>query len=153
MRAAGVKMYLDGSPQGRTAWLTQPYKERPEGTPEGYRGYPTVEDPKVVLGQVRTAYARGWQVLAHVNGDAAIDQFVAAVESADEEAGPGDRRTVAIHAQTAREDQIESFARLGVIPSFFSMHTFYWGDWYRKTVLGEERAAAISPSGGPSTGR
>ncbi|MFE4512797.1 amidohydrolase [Kitasatospora sp. NPDC056783] len=146
VRAAGVKMYLDGSPQGRTAWLTEPYEERPENTPEGYRGYPTIEDPKVVLDQVRTAYAKGWQVLAHVNGDAAIDQFVEAVEAAAEEAGPGDRRTVAIHAQTAREDQIDDFARLGVIPSFFSMHTFYWGDWYRKTVLGEERAATISPA-------
>ncbi|OKJ09278.1 amidohydrolase [Kitasatospora sp. CB01950] len=146
VRAAGVKMYLDGSPQGRTAWLTQPYLERPEGTPEGYRGYPTVDDPKIVLDQVRTAYARGWQVLAHVNGDAAIDQFVEAVEAAAEEAGPGDRRTVAIHAQTARENQIEAFARLGVIPSFFSMHTYYWGDWYRKTVLGPERAATISPA-------
>ncbi|MGW4382434.1 amidohydrolase [Kitasatospora sp. NPDC004531] len=146
VRAAGVKLFLDGSPQGRTAWLTRPYQERPEGTPEGYRGYPTVEDPKVVLDQVRTAYARGWQVLAHVNGDAAIDQFVTAVEEAAEEAGPGDRRTVAIHAQTAREDQIDTFARLGVIPSFFSMHTYYWGDWYRKTVLGEERAATISPA-------
>ncbi|MER5354806.1 amidohydrolase [Kitasatospora sp. NPDC002551] len=149
VRAAGVKMYLDGSPQGRTAWLTKPYEERPEGTPEGYRGYPAIEDPKVVLDQVRTAYARGWQVLAHVNGDAAIDQFTEAVQAAaaeDEEAGPVDRRTVAIHAQTAREDQIDAFARLGVIPSFFSMHTFYWGDWYRKTVLGEERAATISPA-------
>ncbi|MFD9565967.1 amidohydrolase [Streptomyces sp. NPDC059994] len=146
VRAAGVKMYLDGSPQGRTAWLTEPYKERPEGTPEDYCGYPTIEDPKVVLNQVCTAYARGWQVLAHVNGDAAIDQFIDALDAAAKEAGPGDRRTVAIHAQTAREDQIEDFARLGVIPSFFSMHTFYWGDWYRKTVLGPERAATISPA-------
>lgn len=146
VRAAGVKMYLDGSPQGRTAWLTKPYKKRPEGTPEGYCGYPTVEDTKVVLEQVRTAYAKGWQVLAHVNGDAAIDQFIDAVDDATDEAGPGDRRTVAIHAQTARKDQIAAFARLGVIPSFFSMHTFYWGDWYRKTVLGPERAATISPA-------
>ncbi|MDH6144474.1 MULTISPECIES: amidohydrolase [Kitasatospora] len=146
VRAAGVKMYLDGSPQGRTAWLTEPYKERPEGTPEGYCGYPTIEDPKVVLDQVRTAYAKGWQVLAHVNGDAAIDQFIEAVETAADGVDPGDRRTVAIHAQTAREDQIEDFARLGIIPSFFSMHTFYWGDWYRKTVLGRKRAATISPA-------
>ncbi|MGW3183959.1 amidohydrolase [Kitasatospora sp. NPDC001119] len=148
VRAAGVKMYLDGSPQGRTAWLTEPYKERPEGTPEGYSGYPTIEDPKVVLDQVSTAYARGWQVLAHVNGDAAIDQFIEAVRTASAEVEPADadRRTVAIHAQTAREEQIEDFAHLGVIPSFFSMHTYYWGDWYRKTVLGPERAATISPA-------
>ncbi|MDH6137868.1 putative amidohydrolase YtcJ [Kitasatospora sp. MAA4] len=146
VRAAGVKMYLDGSPQGRTAWLTEPYKIRPEGTDEGYLGYPAIEDDKIVVNQVETAFAKGWQVLAHVNGDAAIDQFVLAVEAATGRVAPSDRRTVAIHAQTAREDQIDDFARLGIIPSFFSMHTYYWGDWYTKTVLGPERAALISPA-------
>ncbi len=99
-------------------------------------------DDAVVAKQVGTAVERGWQVLAHVNGDAAIDQFVNAVAAA----GPGRRPTVAIHAQTAREDQIDEFARLGILPSFFSMHTYYWGDWYRGTVLGEERAQDISPA-------
>ncbi len=136
VRAAGVKMYLDGSPQGRTAWLTEPYTTPPDGKDEDYCGYPTIADDNVVLEQVRTGFSKGWQVLAHVNGDAAIDQFITAVEAATGEAGPGDRRAVAIHAQTAREDQIEAFRRLGIIPSFFSMHTFYWGDWYHMTVLG-----------------
>ncbi|WP_406204208.1 amidohydrolase [Kitasatospora sp. NBC_01560] len=146
VRAAGVKLYLDGSPQGRTAWLTKPYKTPPDGQPDDYCGYPTVPDDAAVVRQVRTAYEQGWQVLAHVNGDASIDQFIGAVRAATAAAGPGDRRTVAIHAQTAREDQINDFALLRIIPSFFSMHTFYWGDWYRKTVLGEERAATISPA-------
>ncbi|MEV7940212.1 amidohydrolase [Kitasatospora sp. NPDC088264] len=142
VRAAGVKLVLDGSPQGRTAWLTSPYLTPPAGQPEDYCGYPAERDDAVVAKQVSTAVERGWQVLAHVNGDAAIDQFLRAVEAA----GPGRRPTVAIHAQTAREDQVEAFARLGIVPSFFSMHTYYWGDWYRGTVLGEERAAAISPA-------
>ncbi|MEU1424443.1 amidohydrolase family protein [Kitasatospora sp. NPDC005751] len=146
VRAAGVKLVLDGSPQGRTAWLTEPYLTPPAGLPDDYRGYPAIEDDSTVLKQVGTAYARGWQVLAHVNGDAAIDQFLKAVEGATELTGSADRRTVAIHAQTARRDQVREFARLGVIPSFFSMHTYYWGDWYRGTVLGEERAATISPA-------
>ncbi len=142
VRAAGVKLVLDGSPQGRTAWLTEPYLTPPAGQPHDYRGYPAEPDEAVVAKQVGTAVERGWQVLAHVNGDAAIDQFLRAVEAA----GPGRRPTVAIHAQTAREDQVEAFARLGIVPSFFSMHTYYWGDWYRRTVLGEERAATISPA-------
>ncbi|MFD7830007.1 amidohydrolase [Kitasatospora sp. NPDC059803] len=142
VRAAGVKLVLDGSPQGRTAWLTAPYLTPPAGQPEDYCGYPAESDDAVVAKQVSTAVERGWQVLAHVNGDAAIDQFLRAVEAA----GPGRRPTVAIHAQTAREDQVKAFARLGIVPSFFSMHTYYWGDWYRRTVLGEERAATISPA-------
>lgn len=146
VRVAGVKMVLDGSPQGRTAWLKKAYLERPEGTPEGYLGYPAIADDEEVLAQVSTAYAQGWQLLAHVNGDAAIGQFIDAVQDATAQAGAADRRTVAVHAQTAGEDQLDKFAELGIIPSFFSMHTFYWGDWYVDTVLGPDRAANISPA-------
>ena len=149
LRCAGVKMFLDGSPQGRTAWLTEPYKEPPGDLPEDYCGYPAIKDFDVVVGQVRRAFANDWQVIAHVNGDAAIDQFIAAIEAVCAERGEADaaaRRPVAIHAQTAREDQLEAFARLGVIPSFFSMHTFYWGDWYQDVVLGSPRAENISPA-------
>ena len=44
VRAAGVKMYLDGSPQGRTAWLTEPYATPPDDLPDDYCGYPAIED-------------------------------------------------------------------------------------------------------------
>lgn len=149
LRCAGVKLFLDGSPQGRTAWLTQPYETPPPGKEEGYCGYPAFEDVEEVKALVRRAFGNGWQVIAHVNGDAAVEQFIVAVEAVCAELGEPDarhRRPVAIHAQTAREDQIQAFARLGIIPSFFSMHTFYWGDWYLDTVLGEPRAGNISPA-------
>ncbi|MCU1640030.1 MAG: metal-dependent aminohydrolase [Nocardia sp.] len=148
MRLAGVKLVLDGSPQGRTAWLTQPYFQPVPGKPKGYRGYPILSDEDA-NDKVYQAFRRNIQVIAHVNGDAAIDQFIAAVESACQRLGEPNavhRRPVAIHAQTARRDQIEAFARLGIIPSFFTMHTFYWGEWYRSTVLGGERAENISPT-------
>jgi predicted amidohydrolase YtcJ len=51
-----------------------------------------------------------------------------------------------IHAQTVREDQLDSMKVLEIIPSFFSMHTFYWGDWHRDETLGKERAYRISPT-------
>jgi len=53
---------------------------------------------------------------------------------------------VMIHAQTVREDQLDEMAKLGIIPSFFSMHTYYWGDWHRDETLGRERAYRISPA-------
>ncbi|MFF0445306.1 amidohydrolase [Streptomyces sp. NPDC004609] len=146
LRIGGVKLGLDGSPQGRTAWLTEPYLTPPQGRPDGYRGYRALPD-EVVNATVRQAYGQGWQVLAHTNGDAALDQFLTAVRQATRAHGPGDRRPVAIHAQTAREDQLDTMRELGVIPSFFSMHTYYWGDWYVDTVLGPERALRISPAG------
>ncbi|MET7301012.1 amidohydrolase [Embleya sp. NPDC005575] len=146
LRAAGIKLNLDGSPQGRTAWLREPYKTPPGDPDKEYCGYPALED-EVALDQVRAGFAHGWQVIAHVNGDEAIAQLIRCVRIATKEARPADRRTTGIHCQTAGEDQIEEFRRLGIIPSFFSMHTFYWGDWYYETVLGEERAVEISPAG------
>lgn len=145
LRIPGIKLSLDGSPQAKTAWLSLPYHVPPHGQDEDYRGYPQLEDDYLAT-EVRRAFQNGWQVLTHVNGDAAIDQFLAAVGKATEALGPGDRRPVAIHAQTAREDQLDAMAELGVIPSFMSVHTFYWGDWHRDSVLGPERAARISPA-------
>ncbi|WP_327140802.1 amidohydrolase [Nocardia sp. NBC_01327] len=149
MRLAGVKLVLDGSPQGRTAWLTEPYFVQPvPGKEDGYSGYRILSDEDA-NDKVYQAFRRNIQVIAHVNGDAAIDQFIAAVDAACQRLGEPNavhRRPVAIHAQTARRDQIEAFARLGIIPSFFTMHTFYWGEWYRSTVLGGARAENISPT-------
>ncbi len=145
-RIGGAKLTLDGSPQGKTAWLTKPYFKVPDGQPADYRGYAQFKDDQV-NDYVDLAFKNGWQLLAHVNGDAAIDQFIAAVKLAEKKYGMADRRTVAIHGQTTRLDQVEAFKALGIIPSFFAMHTFYWGDWHRDSVLGPERAANISPTG------
>ncbi|MYV99630.1 amidohydrolase [Streptomyces sp. SID3343] len=146
LRAAGIKLVLDGSPQGRTAWLREPYKTPPETEDKEYVGYPTLKE-EVAHAQVMAGYEHDWQVIAHVNGDAAIAQFIRAVEAAVDAFGASpDRRTTGIHCQIAGRDQIGKFRELGIIPSFFSMHTFYWGDWYYETVLGPVRAVDISPA-------
>lgn len=145
-RIGGIKLTLDGSPQGKTAWLTKPYFKVPAGQPADYHGYSAFTDQQV-NGFVDQAFKNNWQVLAHVNGDAAIDQYLNAVRAAEKKYGMADRRPVAIHAQTSRLDQVEQFKALGIIPSFFPMHTFYWGDWHRDSVLGADRATNISPTG------
>ena len=45
----------------------------------------------------------------------------------------------------AREDQLERMVELGITPSFFVAHVFYWGDRHRDIFMGPERAARISP--------
>ena len=146
LRVGGAKLNLDGSPQGRTAWMTKPYFKPPAGQKDDYLGYPAMTDEQAAA-YVDKAFANGWQVLAHMSGDAAIDQFIRAVRAAEKKYGKADRRPVAIHAHTARLDQLEAFRELGIMPSFFSMHTFYWGDWHRDTVFGVERGSNISPTG------
>ncbi len=145
-RIGGAKLNLDGSPQGRTAWMTKPYFKVPAGQKDDYLGYPAMSDEQATA-YVDKAFANGWQILAHMSGDAAADQFIKAVRAAEKKYGMADRRPIAIHAHTARLDQVEAFKELGILPSFFPMHTYYWGDWHRDTVFGPERGANISPTG------
>jgi predicted amidohydrolase YtcJ len=148
VRVAGAKFVLDGSPQGRTAWMTRPYREGPPGAPADYRAYPTI-DPAFYRARSAELLAAGIPFLAHANGDAAIDLMIEGVDqglASLQAAGRPrpDHRSVAIHAQLARLDQLDAMKRLGIIPSFFAAHPFFWGDWHRKS-FGDERALAISP--------
>ena len=144
LRVAGVKMFLDGSPQGRTAWVTEPYHEGPPGAAPDYRAYGT-SDPDLYRAGASHLIRRGVPILVHANGDAAIDLMLDGVEGAV--AGsepPPDHRSVIIHAQLMRADQLDRAAALGAVPSFFSAHSFFWGDWHRRS-FGEARGNAISP--------
>lgn len=145
-RIAGVKISLDGSPQGKTAFLSQPYLIPPHGSPSSFRGYAAMLDQDVDR-KIALCYEKGWQFITHCNGDAASDLMLGAVKDARRKFGPGnDRRDVMIHCQTVREDQLDLMKEYGIIPSMFGMHCFYWGDWHRDSVLGAARAERISPA-------
>ncbi len=141
-RVAGVKFLLDGSPQGRTAWMREPYTEGPPGADPDYTAYPIV-DPELYLLQSKRLIEAGIPFLAHANGDAAIALMIDGVAGAIGDERP-DHRSVTIHAQLTRQDQLDRMADLGIVPSFFSAHCFFWGDWHR-TSFGDERALGISP--------
>ena len=142
-RVGGIKFVLDGSPQGRTAYLSEPYTEGPPGADKNYRAYlvyPAEEYEKRLARLIR----RGMPVLAHANGDGAIDVMIEGVAKAVAGIEMPDHRTVIIHAQLTREDQLHRIKALGVVPSYYAAHPFFWGDWHRKS-FGEARAAFISP--------
>ena len=144
-RVAGLKITLDGSPQGRTAWRTIPYLIPPDGQKAGYKGYPAIPDTALVESLFDEAYQKKWPVHLHANGDAAVDQMIAALKPVHAKYGPGDRRHTLIHGQfTRRGDQLDALKELQVIASLFPMHTFYWGDWYDQ-IIGPELAQQISP--------
>jgi predicted amidohydrolase YtcJ len=144
-RVGGMKITLDGSPQGRTAWRNTPYLLPPDGQQTGYKGYPAIPDTAAVQALLDEAYAKNWPVHVHANGDAAIDQLIAALKPVVARHGLGDRRTTLIHGQFVRPgDQLDALKQLDVIASLFPMHTFYWGDWYTQ-IVGPEQAQQISP--------
>jgi predicted amidohydrolase YtcJ len=145
-RIGGVKLTFDGSPQGKTAWFTEPYFTPPNGQLASYSGYPAFTDEEA-LKWLSLAYKNKWQVLVHTNGDAAVDQLIRLVETIQKTEDLGDHRTVMIHGQFTRKDQVAKLKALGIFPSLYPMHTFYWGDWHRDSVAGPTRAENISPTG------
>lgn len=150
-RIGGIKLTFDGSPQGKTAWFTEPYVVPPSGQGDDYAGYPAMTDEQA-LNWYHLAYQKDWQIMTHTNGDAAIDQLIRTIKSADSIAkkqgiANEDRRTVMIHGQFLREDQVADIKKLGIFPALYPMHTFYWGDWHRTSVAGPDRARNISPTG------
>jgi predicted amidohydrolase YtcJ len=144
VRLGAAKLIADGSIQGYTGYLSRPYHVAPGDDPE-YRGYPRMTREEL-LERVARYHANGLQVAVHGNGDAAIDDILDAFDHAQRLHPRGDARPVVVHAQMSREDQLDRMKALDVIPSFFSLHTYYWGDRHRDIFMGPERAARMSPA-------
>lgn len=141
LKIGGYKLVLDGSPQGRSAWLSKPYM----GDDKYYCGYPWMSD-ELVYNYIKKALKEDKQILAHCNGDAASEQFINAYEMALRETkNKNDLRPVMIHCQTVRNDQLDRMAKLNMIASIFVGHVWYWGDVHMKN-LGKERGNHISPA-------
>lgn len=146
LKLAGTKLISDGSPQGRTAYFTKPYLvDVPGCTGNDCRGVPDVTQgyfDSAVLNDFR----HNVRFFVHCNGDAAIDMYIHAVENADAvlHTTNENRRPVIIHSQFVRADQLDKYKELDMLPSFFTNHTFFWGDVHVRN-LGKERAYFESP--------
>ena len=146
--ANGIKFIKDGSPQLRTAFLTDPYFTLGD-YPLGWRGleYRTHDQ---IVGDVKLAHQEGFdQIHIHGNGDNGIDDILDAYAEVRKEgyrkpsAWSNLRHTV-IHCQFNREDQLDRMKLLGVIPAFFPLHTYYLGDRHKDIFLGPERSYRMS---------
>ena len=142
LKLQGFKIIVDGSPQGKTAFWSEPLLTKGPGGEENWRGQPLF--PTETINQsLKAVYDQGLQVWCHCNGDASIDMMIEGTRAAGVTA-KDDPRTVIIHSQCMRPEQLADYVELGLTPSFFTLHTFYWGDEH-VTNLGEERASFISP--------
>lgn len=139
-----VKIVADGSIQGFTGYLTEPYYQAYKGNAE-YRGYPSVPR-EALFEQVEDLFERKIRVAIHCNGDASLDDALDALEAANAKYPWPDARALIIHAQMTRLDQIARMATMGVTPSFYSAHTYYWGDRHAAIFMGPERASNMSPA-------
>jgi predicted amidohydrolase YtcJ len=142
LKIGGVKISIDGSPQGRTAAFTTPYLTGGPGGEKNWKG--ELAFPQETINEaLKKIYALGVPVTFHANGDAAIDALIAAHEFAADD--PTRYRNVtAIHAQFLRKDQIAKFARYKIRPSLYTLHTYYFAEAHIAN-RGREQAMYISP--------
>jgi predicted amidohydrolase YtcJ len=142
VKLAGIKCVIDGSPQGKTAFWSKPLLTGgPSGEPD-WRGQPLFP-PELITQIIKEIASKNIQIFSHCNGDAAIDLMIDAARAAGLTAEQ-DRRTVIIHSQFMRPEQLDAYVGLGFTPSFFTVHAFFWGDVHVEN-LGRERAYFLSP--------
>lgn len=140
-RIGGVKVICDGSAQGKTAFLTKPLLTPGPAGEKDWTGEPNVA-PEELNALVKLAYDNDIHVMAHCNGDAAIDMVLDAHEAAG---APANKRTIVIHSQFVRPEQLDLYVKYGMYPSFFTNHAFFWADVHTVN-LGPERTQFLSPT-------
>ena len=142
LKLQGLKITQDGSVQGKTASYLKPLLT---GGPQGqkdWRGNTTLSYADFAK-LFDTGHKAGLQIFVHANGDGAIQQVIKAVEASGLKAGD-DNRTIVIHSQMQHPEDLPKYVALGLTPSYFTNHAYFWGDVHRRS-LGETRAAFISP--------
>ncbi|HEV7338449.1 MAG TPA: amidohydrolase [Bosea sp. (in: a-proteobacteria)] len=138
LMVGAVKIFLDGSAGGRTAWMSEPYLGEDKTT-----GVQMLSNEDLKR-QVLDAHAKGYQLACHAIGDAAIEQLITAYEKALAAYPDPDRRHRVEHCGFSTPQQHERMVKAGIYPCPQQVFIHDFGDAYVK-VLGEERALPSYP--------
>lgn len=144
LRFIGIKYITDGSTQGLTAALNDPYSYPKDSKWSGALNYKDAE----IYASMKSYFDQGWQISSHSNGDKAIDQALNSY--AKLLAGnpkPQERRLRIEHFTVNHEAQVKKAVKLGVVPSFTIGHVNYWGAAFHDHIIGPDRAKRIDPAG------
>ena len=143
LKIGGVKITIDGSPQGKTAFFTKPYLTGGPGGEKDWSGE-LAAPQEVVNKAVKAVYDLNVPLNLHANGDGAIDAFIKAHEAAAAGDLSKERNVTMIHAQFTRKDQIDKYVQYKIRPSFYTLHTYYFAEAHIAN-RGKEQAMYISP--------
>ncbi len=142
-KIGGVKITIDGSPQGKTAYFTTPYLTGGPGGEKNWKGELTF--PQDMVNQmVKKVYEMNVPLNLHCNGDASIDAFMTAYEYARNGDFSKPWNVTTIHSQFMRKDQMAKFIKYNIRPSYYTLHTYYFYEAHLNN-RGFEQANYISP--------
>jgi predicted amidohydrolase YtcJ len=143
LRFIGIKYVADGSTQGLTAALNEPYSYPKNSKWSGALNYKDAD----IQASMKSYFDQGWQISTHSNGDKAIDQALNSYSKLL--AGnpkPQDRRLRIEHFTVNNASQVKKAVQLGVVPSFTIGHVHYWGSAFDNHIIGSDRAKRIDPA-------
>ncbi|MCL8000336.1 amidohydrolase [Brucella sp. 21LCYQ03] len=138
LTVGAVKIFLDGSAGGRTAWMSKPYLGEDDNI--GVQILPDAELEAMVL----DAHKKGYQLACHAIGDSAIGQLITAYEKALAAYPDADRRHRIEHCGFSTPEQHERMRKAGIYPCPQQVFIYDFGDAYI-SVLGEDRALSSYP--------
>ena len=138
LTVGAVKLFLDGSAGGRTAWMSKPYLGDDQTT-----GVKILSDDELNE-LVMDIHAKGYQLACHAIGDAAIEQLITAYERALSAMPDPDRRHRIEHCGFSTPEQHRRMVKAGIYPCPQQVFIYDFGDAY-VSVLGEERGLSSYP--------
>lgn len=144
-KLGGIVMMADSAPQERTALFSKPYLTKVPGKDADYCGMALATQTEIDR-IAKLCYANNIQYIGYGNGDGGIDMHLNAIATAVKELNDTgqNHRTVIAHSQFVRKDQLDTYKKYGIMPTFFTNHTYMFGDVHTVN-LGEERASFLSP--------
>ncbi|UJL45931.1 amidohydrolase [Virgibacillus sp. NKC19-16] len=134
-----AKLFQDGSIQGLTAALREPYYTEQETYGE------LLNDQEDFNDELLHLHNRGFRIAIHGNGDRAIESILDGYEYILATNPRADHRHRIEHIQTATSNDLDRMRALDVKGSFFINHVYYWGDRHKRLFLGPDRAKRINP--------
>lgn len=136
VNVAQLKVFADGIPRSRTAWLSEPYDDHSHGSLT-LAGDTEADRLKTMADIFTEASNRGWQMGFHSTGDATTSALIDIMLRNKDQAH---KRHYVIHGDLIREEDVERMARSGLfltaqpaIRWFVSRNV--------DSIIGSERAA------------
>lgn len=140
----GPKLWIDGSPYAggmamSRAYLDNDFTRNKLGIPSGSKGHLNFTD-QALFTIVERYHRQGWQISAHIQGERAAKQFLDAVEAAQQAFPRKDPRHRMEHNALVTDKQFKRAFTLGVTPSFYIDHIYYYGKALSEVIVGPKRA-------------
>jgi hypothetical protein len=132
LRFCGLKFFFDGAISARTAAVTEPYCDKP-----GFYGVMSTTR-EIAEDLLEKAYAAGYRVSCHANGDRAIAMYLDIMEKLQAKYPREDPRNRDIHCTVITKELVAKIKRLGILPTIFGPYPYYHGDKLL-VPFGEER--------------